>query len=307
MDSLCFVILNFRQANLVISNVTSLKKTLPEATFVLVDNDSRDGSYEKLASSLADESKIKVISSRSNSGYAIGNNLGVKEAINSFDPKFIAIMNPDVVIAESKTISAIIEAFRADNDLSICTGLMLDSSRMLNPRSIAWKTLDKLDDCLLNLPYFSSRISLKKYRAFRIHENGLIYVDVVPGSFFVARTDYFKKMGMFDENTFLYCEERILGIKAKRLRLKVALVPSVYFVHDHPKEEKSLASTMKSYFHLISSRFYYNKTYNSWPKWIVLPPFIVSAGLGYLLTALSWVVKRTVNCFKRILKKGKSQ
>lgn len=238
MKTMCFIIFNFGQSHLVIPNVTSLQYLFPEATFVLVDNHSEDGSYDHMTKCFAHDNKVIVISSHSDSGYAIGNNLGVREAVSCFDPEFVAIMIPDTVITESKTVSAIIDAFRIDSDLAICTGLMLDSVRTLNTKVIAWRILDKLDDCVLNLRYFSSRIDLKKYKTFRIHENGLIYVEVIPGSFFVARTDYFAKMGMFDENTFLYCEERILGVKAKRLGLKVALVPGVFFVHDHPKQKE---------------------------------------------------------------------
>ncbi len=289
---ICFILLNFRQANLVLQRVQELRRFYPEASFVVVDNDSRDGSYKRIEDVFEGDKKVEVVRNISNLGYAVGNNLGVREAIKMFDPEFVAIMNPDVVIFDERIVPSIIDAFSKDKNLAICTGLMLNSCRMLNPKSIAWKIPDKLDDCLLNLPFFSSRFGVSKYKLYRVEENGIIYVEVVPGSFFVAKTEYFTKMGMFDENTFLYCEERILGWKAKKHGFKIALVPGFFFLHDHPKKRNPFSTMMRSYYRLIKSRFYYNKVYNSLPRWFVLPLFSLSAVVGFLLKALMWVIRK---------------
>jgi len=307
MNSLCFVILNYRQCAFVIRDVANIEKLCPSASFVIVDNNSEDGSFETLSQELGQKTNIRIISNFENSGYARGNNLGIEVALSTFSPEFVAIMNPDVVIPNAKVIEDSVDSLKRNEDLAICTGLMLNGTWSLNWRLIGWRVPDKLDDVLMNLPIISSIFGPIWYKSHNVTSDGLLSVESVPGSFFIAKASCLRRMGFFDERTFLYCEERILGARAKRLGLKMSLVPGSFFVHDHPKEKKSFASTMKSYFHLISSRFYYNKAYNSWPKWIVLPPFIVSAGFGYFLTALLWLVKRTVHCFKRSLKKGKSQ
>ena len=43
-------------------------------------------------------------------------------------------------------------------------------------------------------------------------------IDVVDGSFFGIKYDLFKSLGFFDENTFLYYEENILGYKIKKAK-----------------------------------------------------------------------------------------
>ena len=43
----------------------------------------------------------------------------------------------------------------------------------------------------------------------------ILDVENIAGSFFIARHDIFKAIGYFDENTFLFYEEDILGEKIK--------------------------------------------------------------------------------------------
>ena len=56
-------------------------------------------------------------------------------------------------------------------------------------------------------------------------------VEAVAGSLFML--DAKKMIGntLFDENVFLYCEERILGMKCKNANLKIALLPQCSFIH----------------------------------------------------------------------------
>lgn len=294
MGNICFVILNYRQAYLTIPSIKKLKEYYPGASFVAVDNNSEDGSYDSIKKEFINDTYVLTLHNASNEGYAVGNNVGIREAIKSFNPEYIAVMNPDVIIEDKKIVPSIIKAFCRDKALAFATGLMLDNQKRLNPKTIAWKVPDKLDDCLLNLPYLPLRLGISKYVSFELDEYGKFCVGAIPGSFFIARTEHFIKMKFFDENTFLYCEERILGMKAKRLNLKVAIVPGVFFIHNHPIKKEMFINTMKSYTYLIQSRYYYNKVYNSWPKWIVLPFFVLSAMVGYLLTVLVWLLRRIV-------------
>ncbi len=294
MGNICFVILNYRQANFTIPNIKELREYYPGACFVAVDNNSEDGSYDKIKRAFIDDPYVRTIHNASNEGYAVGNNVGIREAIKSFNPEYIAIMNPDVIIEDKKIVPSIIKAFCRDKALAFATGLMLDNQKRLNPKTIAWKVPDKLDDCLLNLPYLPLRLGISKYISFELDEYDKFCVGAIPGSFFIARTDHFRKMGFFDENTFLYCEERILGYRAKQLGFKVAIIPGVFFIHNHPRKKEPFMSITKSYFYLIKSRYYYNKVYNSWPKWIILPLFVVSAMTGYLLTAVVWLLRRII-------------
>jgi len=298
-NKVCFVILNYKQVDLVIKNIHDIKIKFGICPVIVVDNNSCDGSFERLTEEFKNLDYVKVYRNITNSGYAVGNNFGIRKAIEEFNPEFIAIMNPDVILNDEKILSLILKSFEMDPNLAICTGFMLDSTGHLNYKNIAWKIPNKLDDCILNLPFFSSRTKIAKYSSFKVDENGLIYVEVVPGSFFVVRTKQFIDIGMFDESTFLYCEERILGLKAKLKDYHIALVPGTFYIHAHPKTTRRFRKTIRLYTELVKSRYYFNKKYNSWPKAVVIPLFFLSVIIGYVLLILAWSLKKAIGFIKK--------
>jgi len=89
------IVLNFRQADLTIGCIKSLlKQTYTKNDILVIDNDSGDGSYEKINSVFKSSSKVKVYQTGKNLGYAGGNNFGVKKAKG----EYIAILNNDTVV-----------------------------------------------------------------------------------------------------------------------------------------------------------------------------------------------------------------
>lgn len=288
----CFIILNYCQSDLVIRDVRSISNLYPATYIVIVDNDSKDGSFERIREQLVDLDNIRIYKNDQNTGYASGNNFGIRKAIEEFNPEFIGIMNPDVSFYEPNMVDLLVDSFACDSKLAICTGFMLNSKRELSCAGLSWSIPDRFDDCLLNLPVVGNLFISRRKEKLVINENGIAYVEVVPGSFFVARTKAFVDIGFFDENTFLYCEERIIALKAKKKGFRTALNSKTFFIHNHSYTTKSYRATMKSYTELLKSRLYYNFAYNSWPRGFVLPAFFLSAGLGYILSSLSWILKK---------------
>jgi len=61
--------------------------------------------------------------------------------------------------------------------------------------------------------------------------NEIIFCDALPGCFFVADLKKWKELGGFCDKTFLFYEEDILFSKAKKKKMKVALVPNAKIKH----------------------------------------------------------------------------
>ncbi len=291
-NNLCFIILNYRQSELTIDNAIEISENYPECKIVVVDNNSKDGSFEAINKSLGGKRGIRVIAATENGGYSKGNNLGIKKAISEFQPEYVAIMNPDVKLIDTSLIPKILNSFYENTSLVFCTGLMLGPGNTLDYRRVAWKIPDNFDDLLVNIPFFGSRFSPTKYRHFHISLSKMAFVEVIPGSFFIARVDLFKEMGFFDERTFLYCEERILGFKAKALGYKTGLLMDTIFLHNHPIRERSLRDTLNTYLVCFRSRRYFTLNYNSLPKALILPLFYCSGLLGVSMTFFIWVIRK---------------
>lgn len=64
---------------------------------VLVDNSSPDGSGERLHNRYSGELNVSYIQSGENRGYAAGNNVGIRYALEYLDDEYICILNNDTV------------------------------------------------------------------------------------------------------------------------------------------------------------------------------------------------------------------
>ena len=222
---------------------------------VIVDNSSTDDSYIKLQELAG--SKIEVVASERNGGYSYGNNFGAKILIkNKCD--YLVISNPDVDIEENSII-AILSAFQDSTGFGILSGIEYDiEDNISNPA--VWRKNRYIDD-LRECFYFGRK--LKRKEPDIDYSSKVQSVDIVKGSFFVVAAKDFEKIGGFDENVFLFCEERILAKKMSDAGKKIGIVTTAKYNHNHSasicNEYKSVEKQMKL---LYKSRYYYNCRYN---------------------------------------------
>lgn len=87
-------------------------------------------------------------------------------------------------------------------------------------------------------------------------KNGIAIVDVIPGSFFMIKTECLLKINFLDTGTFLYNEENILALTLKKLNFKEALSINDFYYHNHLPSIKS--QSLKEKFN--SNRIVYEST-----------------------------------------------
>ena len=93
--SVYIVILNYKNREDTIVCLESLRNiTYKNYYMVVVDNDSQDGSYEYLKEH---EKDCYVMQSDDNRGYAAGNNIGIRYALEQ-GADYVCILNNDVVV-----------------------------------------------------------------------------------------------------------------------------------------------------------------------------------------------------------------
>jgi|GEM_PF-146195 len=227
---------------------------------IIVDNCSPDGSYDRLRNLAS--SKIDVIQSDKNGGYAYGNNFAVRylTTIDSFD--YVAISNPDVDTSEEAYLKCL--TFLEENDdVAICAPKMLDLNGKPHPLS-GWRLRslkgDIMDTSLLLTGLFK-RPHIEMYSEKKLSKD-VAYVDCVAGSFFIIRYTAFEEVGFFDEHTFLYYEEDILGNKLNKVDYKNVVLNTCTFTHyESVTIDKNLSSSRK-FLTLQNSKYYYHKNYN---------------------------------------------
>lgn len=176
-----------------------------------------------------------------NTGYASGNNAAISKVLKNYQPDYIAVMNPDVLLLKKGTIEGMITAIEKQGK-GIVGGQPLvwncyygnDAAIQQNIRRVP----DYKELCIVRF-YPLKIIFRKKYRRYiyadKMPYNGHIRYYVPSGAFFIIREHEFRELGYFDPNTFLYYEEHILGFKLRKAGKKLLFMPEYMVRHEHGK------------------------------------------------------------------------
>ena len=256
---------------------------------IIVDNNSPDNSYNLLIDRFGEYSNIDILQNQHNTGYAAGNNVGIRYALETRNSPYIAIMNPDVEVTEG-FLRDMIKYLEKDPNVAAITGILLYPPGLIDIASIAWKIPSISDNIFLCsglLKRIYNPTMYKKLPNPSPTNPGVYHVDVLPGSCFVVRSTVIQEIGLLDEGTFLYCEEDILAKRIKNLGLTNAISLKDSFIHNHTPERditrRNLKQALQHYYWLNASRLYYITNYSDLGKisLIFLPLIMLSMLLGF--------------------------
>ena len=222
---------------------------------VVVDNASTDGSYEQLEKLRGD--KLHVLSSGKNGGYSYGNNYGAQKC-KELGVELLFIANPDVDIKEAE-LEKIIRRFEK-TDYALLSAVEYDIEDKLSDRPV-WRINTYRDD--LQECFFIGRKWKSKQKQPRLDTTVDIQeVDILKGSFMGVRMDAFLEAGGFDDEFFLFCEERVLAKRIKGIGGRIGIVTDAKYNHNH---SASITKTYKKVYAqmqlLYRSRALYLKKY----------------------------------------------
>ena len=115
------VILNYKTPDMTLEALDALLRELapyPDARVTIVDNDSRDGSFEKLRQK-ASSDRVQVIASEYNGGFAYGNNFAIERALEQDDlPDYVYLLNSDA-FPDPGCVQALVEFLDANPRVGI--------------------------------------------------------------------------------------------------------------------------------------------------------------------------------------------
>lgn len=230
MNEIGVVILNYMKYELTkrcVDALLALQTTIP---IVVVDNNSPNESYKKLSQYFEALICVDVVENKINSGYAAGNNVGIRYLFEHYDNiRYVCIMNPDVQVTYQGLFENLKNKLEANDDIAIMAGVM----RGVDNRPVAttyWNVPKKREIALGH-----SILWKKDYPIIINSSDGFKRVEVVPGAFFMIRRTVYEQLGGLDEGTFLYNEENILGYQIRELGMTEALSLDDYYIHNHPK------------------------------------------------------------------------
>lgn len=234
---IAFVILNYNTWEMTIRCVDSIFNTCKQNyTIYIVDNGSTNDSYHNLKEQYDNNKNVMVIHNE-NLGYAKGNNVGIREAIND-GHDIITIVNNDVIFLD-ESISHMYTFLENHPNVAVACPYILSSEGELRdlPFLKPIKTVDYLlyNTKLSNFATLNRKIHFNKeyFLSGDSIRNEPIPIYKFSGCCFMAKREMLEHVGLFDENTFLYYEEDILSNKMHKLGYNAYYLPNSKIVHHH--------------------------------------------------------------------------
>ena len=257
MNDIGVVVINYNKYELTQNCVDMMLDINAPVQVLIVDNDSSNDSYNILQSKYQNVDNVDVICNSENGGYAKGNNYGIRYLLQNNDLiKYFCVMNPDVEITYSKIFDNLKRILDEHPRMAVVTGKMITNGNLDINKSY-WDFPKKREAALGHALVYK-----RKKGSIDYLENGIGEVEVVTGSFFMIKRSVFEKLNGFDEGTFLYNEENIMGIRINKLGLTCGLSTNDFFNHNHPKgPRQKLRQKIKSRKNGNQSRRYMCKTY----------------------------------------------
>lgn len=268
------VILNYMTFEETMNCIASVRDTCRSLYRIyVVDNASPDGSFGRLSSTYGSDEDVVLIKSLVNKGYSAGNNLGVLKALED-GCTHILVSNSDIIYHEG-AIDRLKEFLDGNKKAGIAGPKILDENGDVSEISrIFLKTgiMEKL--------FATTRLRNLNFRDIHKTYYGLdkSFEDVqkayhLVGCCFMMKRELAEKVVPFDENTFLYEEELILGISVENAGYETYSYP--YAVVTHLNERSSRNIGANALIHLVSSEIYYCNRYLDASRLKILPIYMI--------------------------------
>jgi N-acetylglucosaminyl-diphospho-decaprenol L-rhamnosyltransferase len=236
LNRLLIVIVNYRSAPLTINCLRTLEseiKALPGTHVTVVENDSRDDSLAKIAAAIQTENWqdwVTLIPSQHNGGYAYGNNLGIRPALQSENPpQYVLLLNPDTRV-HSGALHALVDFMDANPQAGIAGSSFEDDDG--NPWPYAFRFPSILSEVNDGIRLGLITKLLDNWVIPRTMEQDKPQqIDWLPGASMMIRREVLEQVGLMDEGYFLYFEETDFCLQAKRQGWECWYVPQSHVTH----------------------------------------------------------------------------
>lgn len=274
------ITVNYRTANLVIESLRALalqKAVLGGGRVVVVDNNSADGSYEKISSAVHSEnwaSWVDIIPMSRNGGFAFGNNAGFSQALSSPDNvDYLLLLNPDCLVRQG-AIEKLVAFMNEHPNIGIA------GSRLENQdggtECSAHTFHSPLSELLEGARFGLLTRLLSKYEVTPPLRDKSHVCDWVSGSSMIIRRKVIEDVGPMDEGYFLYFEEVDFFIRAAQKDWQTWYVPEAIVMHIEGAATGIKSTKRRPEYWYNSRRRYFVKHYGV--SALILADFLWSFG-----------------------------
>lgn len=231
--SVLTVVLNYRTPELTIKAVEAALREMDglAGSITVVDNDSRDGSFESLSLAAQERgwTRVRVLQSGHNGGYGAGNNFGIQQGLpDGSAPDYVYILNSDA-FPEAGAIRLLLEYLQAHPQVGFA------GSRLHGEDGAHHQTAFRFPSVFSEFEGAAATGPIS-----RLLKNHIVAlpeplvpqaVDWIAGASLMVRHEVFLDTAGFDERFFLYFEETDLCLRARRAGWQSVYIPQSRVMH----------------------------------------------------------------------------
>ena len=248
-------------ASIVLYNtkVNDLKKVIDsyfayqgEKQLFLVDNSPSDELKNIVA--MYPNKEIHYIFNNANMGYGKAHNIAIRKSIEQGQPYHI-ILNPDIII-EKDVLEKLANYMELHPEVgNIMPKIIYPDGELQYLCKLLPSPIDLIFRRFIPIKKWKDAIN-RKYELHSFEYDKIMNIPNLSGCFMFLRTEALKKVGLFDENIFMYLEDIDLNRRIFS-KYKTIYYPDATVIHEHQKESYKNKKLLKV--HIQSAIYYFNK------------------------------------------------
>jgi N-acetylglucosaminyl-diphospho-decaprenol L-rhamnosyltransferase len=226
------IVLNYKTAQMTLKAADAARVAMQglPGEIVVVDNDSQDGSFEKISVHVATKgwTNTRVIQSGHNGGYGAGNNVGIRAGMSDgTKPDYVYILNSDA-FPKPDAIRVLYDHLNATPDTGFAGSFIMGDDEIQHTTTFRFPSiLGEFEGAVCFGPV--SKL-LKSYRVPRAL-TATAQVDWLAGASVMMRQTVLDEIGIFDQAFFLYFEETDLCRRAQKAGYRVMFLADSVVMH----------------------------------------------------------------------------
>ena len=268
MKKTFIILLNWNNAPDTIECLESLRSIPNTSThIILVDNNSTDGSLEKIKKWTNDQVfNIHIISLKENRGFSGGNNAGMEYALNQ-SADYIMLLNNDTLVTP-EFFSIMLKAAEKDKNIGIVGGLI----RYFPEKNNIWfngGTIDWFKGAFYHDHRLSSEIKESQF---------------ITGCLMLIRGEALKKSGGFDDQYFLNVEDVDLSFRIHQLGYRLDVESDSLIYHKVSRTIGGGGSKLHHYYFHRNRLLFFKKNLRGMNKYIFFTfQFLIAIPVWFLI------------------------
>lgn len=254
------VVLNWNGCADTLACLASLQAQTARTTIYVVDNGSIDGSVDAVRANFPD---VTILENGANLGYAGGNNVGIRRALDD-GADVIVILNNDTLLEPE------------------CIARLTDALTPTDVAAAAPKTISGADPRIIQFagggiseygaPFYFGLGCTDDSNFDRPHDT-----EWITGSAIAVRRSAFERIGAFDERFFLLFEDTDWSLRARRAGMRLRYCPTARVRHAGSVSFGGRSSSKYEYYRTRNHLLWLEKHYPLPLRWKLAVRNIIDA------------------------------